>query len=291
MPEDQSLTIGRGRLMLALLNIVVVIALAVRLMGPTSAFAQCNCQESTLDKIRRTGVFSAGVRVDYPPLGFVDKSGNNLGFAPDLGREFAKRLGANVKFVTTTSQNRVPNVVNSIIDAEISSASITRRREEVVDFSIIYMWDQGTVLVRKGESVNPQDYVKVKGKKLGTIQGGIYPSLFKNNVGEGDFILFQEYTDALLALINGRIDAEVLNETNAIAFKKQYADKVASGQPFVSIALGITLRQNDSKWRNWVNHTLQDLWADGTYQNLYENYYGEKPRFYMWSPDMLEPKD
>jgi polar amino acid transport system substrate-binding protein len=291
MPLDQILAVSRWRLTLALLHLAVVIAVAVLLMGLTPAFSQCNCQESVLDKIQRTGVFTAGVRVDYPPLGFVDKSGNNVGFAPDLAREFAKRLGVSVKFVTTISQNRIPNVVNNVIDAEISSASITRRREEVVDFSIIYMWDQGTLLVRKGESINPQDYVKAKGKKLGTIQGGIYPTLFKNNVGEGEFTLFQEYTDALLALMNGRIDAEVLNETNAIAFKKQYADKVASGQPFVSIALGITLRQNDSKWRNWVNHTLQDLWADGTYQKLYERFYGEKPNFYMWSPDMLEPKD
>jgi polar amino acid transport system substrate-binding protein len=283
--------VRRQRVTLALLTALAAVVVAARLSEPTPASAQCNCRESTLEKIRRTGVFSVGVRVDYPPLGFVDKAGNNVGFAPDLAREFAKRLGVEVKMVTTTSQNRIPNTVNNIIDAEISSASITRRREEVVDFSIIYMWDQGVLLVRKGESLDPHDYVKAKGKKLGTIQGGIYPSLFKSKVAEGDFVLFQEYTDALLALINGRVDAEVLNETNAIAFKKQYPDKVDSGQPFASIALGIMIRQNDSKWRNWINHTLQDLWADGTYQRLYEKYYGEKPSFYMWSPTMLEPSD
>jgi polar amino acid transport system substrate-binding protein len=281
---------SRGRSMSALMSFVAALACVARLMQPTLAFSQCSCQESTLDKIKRTGVFTAGVRVDYPPLGYIDKSGNNVGFAPDLGREFAKRLGVNVKFVTTISQNRIPNVVNNIIDAEISSASITRKREEVVDFSIIYLWDTGALVVRKGESTNPQDYTKAKGKKLGTIQGGIYPTLFKETVGEeGDFVLYQEYTDGLLALMNGRIDGEVLNGTSANAFKRQYPDKVDSGKPFVSIALGITLRQNDSKWRNWVNHTLQDMWADGTYQKLYEKHFGEKPDFYMWSPIMLEP--
>jgi len=290
MRKYPGLITSRRRSMFVIIRFMTTLALLFPFASLTSAFAQCSCQESTLDKIRRVGVFTAGVRVDYPPLGFIDKSGENVGFAPDLAREFARRLGVRAKFVTTISQNRIANVVSNIIDAEISSASITRKREEVVDFSIIYMWDEGALLVRKGESEDPHDYVKAKGKKLSTIQGGIYPILFKNNVGEGDFVLFQEYTDALLALINGKVDGEVLDATNAAAFAKQYPDKVTSGPPFVRIALGITLRQNDSKWRNWINHTLQDMWADGTYQKLYEQYYGEKPKFYMWSPFLLEPK-
>ncbi len=273
------------------MGLAMPVASALWLHASSAAFAQCSCQESTLDKIRRVGTFVAGIRTDYPPLGYVDNNGNNLGFGPDLAREFAKRLGVNVKMVPTTTQNRVPNIVENIIDAEISSASITRKREEVVDFSIVYLWDQGTLLVRKGESTDPQDYVKAKGKRLGTAQGGIYPTLFKVHVGEGNFTLFQEYTDALLALLNGQIDGEVVNQTTGEAFKKQYPDKIISGKPFVNIALGITLRQNDSKWRNWIDHTLQDLWADGTYQKLYEKYYGQPPNFYMWSPIMLEPND
>jgi polar amino acid transport system substrate-binding protein len=282
---------GIGGGLLTRLQLAFTVFAIAWLVFPSLALSQCSCQESTLDKIRRTGVFTAGVRTDYPPLGYVDADGKNLGFGPDLAREFAKRLGVDVKMVPTTTQNRVPNIVDNIIDAEISSASITRKREEVVDFSIIYLWDQGTLLVRSGESTDPHDYVKGKGKKLGTAQGGIYPTLFKVHVGEGDFTLFQEYTDALLALLNGRIDGEVVNETTAEAFKKQYPDKITSGKPFVNIALGITLRQNDSKWRNWIDHSLQDMWADGTYQKLYEKYYGQPPNFYMWSPMMLEPSD
>ncbi len=260
-------------------------------MVATPADAQCSCTESTLDKIKRTGVFLAGIRVDYAPLGSMDNSGNNIGFGPDLAREFAKRLGGvKVKMVPTTGKNRMANLQNNIIDAEIGAASITRGHEEVVDFSIIYLWDQGALLVRQGESVDPKDYVKGTGKKLGTAQGSIYPRLFKNNVGEGDFVLFQEYTDGLLALLSKRIDGLVINQVGVVALKKKYPGRVNSGKPFVQLALGITLRENDSKWRKWVNHTLQDLWAAGVYQTLYEKWFDEKPNFYMWSPVMLEPK-
>lgn len=267
------------------LKVVAFGALLASGLGPTPGYAQ----QSTLDKIKKDGVFLAGIRVDYPPLGYIDESGETAGFGPDLAREFAKKLGVEVKFIPTTAQNRIPNLTNNLIDAEISSASITRKREEVVDFSIIYLWDNGAMLVRQGESLEPKDYIKGTGKKVSTTQGSIFPKLFADKVGEADFTLFQEYTDAVLALVNKRVDAVLLNEFNAGAFKKQFAGKITSGKTFVSLPLGITLRQNDSKWRNWVNHTLQDLWAAGTYQALFEKHFNEKPTFYMWSPVMLEP--
>ena len=52
---------------------------------------------------------------------------------------------------------------------------------------------------------------------------------------------------------------------------------------------GIMVRPNDSNWRNWLNHTLQELWKDGTYKTLWEKHMGEAPDFYMFSPYMLQP--
>jgi ABC-type amino acid transport substrate-binding protein len=49
------------------------------------------------------------------------------------------------------------------------------------------------------------------------------------------------------------------------------------------------MRPNDSNWRNWINHTLQELWRDGTYNALWEKHMGEAPDFYMFSPYMLQP--
>ena len=49
------------------------------------------------------------------------------------------------------------------------------------------------------------------------------------------------------------------------------------------------VRPNNSNWRNWLNHTLQELWKDGTYKTLWEKHMGEAPDFYMFSPYMLQP--
>ena len=51
-------------------------------LSTIAAYAQLE----TLDKIKRTGVFTAGVRADFPPIGSVDDKGEPIGFGPGLSR-------------------------------------------------------------------------------------------------------------------------------------------------------------------------------------------------------------
>ena len=53
--------------------------------------------------------------------------------------------------------------------------------------------------------------------------------------------------------------------------------------------IAIALRQNDSKWRNFLNHTIQELWLDGRYQKIWEQHWGYPPDFKIWSEFGLQP--
>jgi polar amino acid transport system substrate-binding protein len=264
-----------------------VAAIAIAAMAPTAALGQATCQcASTFDKIKESGVFKAGVRFDYPPLGYVDASGKAVGFGADLAAEFAKRLGVKVELVENTSRTRIPLLLNGSMDAEIGPTSPTVEREKVVDFTIPYLWDTGTVLVRKGDSLEPKDYGPPH--KVGVTQGSLFVELFKAVRADAQFTVFQEYTDAVAALQQKRVDAVLINRSNALGFAKGQPG-IAVGKNFIDLPLGITVRQNDSKWRNWLNLTLQQIWKDGTYKRLYHKNYGEDPTFYMWSPTQLQP--
>src|SRR3546814_323834 len=113
--------------------------------------------KSTLDQIKERGVLLAGVRFDYPPNGFVDATGEVVGYGPDLAREFARNLGVKVKFVQATSQTRIPLLLNGQIDAEFGITTPSKTRDEVVDFSLVYNVEPTVILVRNGESVRPEE--------------------------------------------------------------------------------------------------------------------------------------
>ena len=64
----------------------------------------------TLQDVRRRGKLIAGVKTEYPPLGFLDNKGINKGFDVDIAKTLAKELfgkeGA-VEFVPVMPENQI----------------------------------------------------------------------------------------------------------------------------------------------------------------------------------------
>ena len=54
---------------------VVALAAVVALAGIAEA-------QSTLETVKKRGKLIAGVKTDFPPFGYVDAGGKNLGFFP-----------------------------------------------------------------------------------------------------------------------------------------------------------------------------------------------------------------
>ncbi len=248
--------------------------------------ARAQAPQGTLDKIRANGRFLAGVRFDFPPVGTVDSGGNPVGFGPDLAKLFAEKLGTRVQHVQVTSRNRFILLQNGGIDADIGPTTPTVKREEVVDFSIPYVWDSVSLIVKRGTSGNVRDYGPPR--RIATTQGSLIVDYIKAELPNAQFVLFQEYPDAVAALLSGRVDAVGANTFASTAFVNR-SPELTLGPPFFHDPFAISVRENDSKWRDFVNITMQELWHRGTYQTLYERHFGAPPQFRMWSEFRLQP--
>jgi polar amino acid transport system substrate-binding protein len=243
--------------------------------------------QDTLEKIKRSGELLAGVRPDGPPLGFRDEKGEFAGFGVDVAKAVAQKLGVKVTFVPSNSSTRIPLLTSGRIDAEFGSTTPTRDREDVADFTIVYIWDEVLMLVRAGQSHKPVDYKPPK--KVSTTQGNFAISLFKKIVPEADIVIFPEYTEAVLALVAGKVDAVLTTRYIAESWKKKYSTQIEIGDTFFTDPEAIMVRENDSKWRKFLNWTLQEMWADGRFQALYEKHFSYKPNYSLWSERGLQP--
>lgn len=247
--------------------------------------------ESTLQEIQKRGKFLAGVRFDAPPNGYVDAQGNIVGFGPDLAREFARHLGVEVEFVQVTSKNRIPLLLNGQIDVDIGTTTPTKTRDEVIDFSYTYMVDQTMIMVREGESADPQDYFN-KDKIFGGLQGSFYITLWKQQVPDANIKEYQEFPDLVVALSQGKVDVIPSMKLQAYEIIEKLgprADNVTVGGSFYEDPMAIGLRENDSDWRDWVNWAMQRMWAEGTYQALYKKHYKADPAFNLGDAGRLQP--
>lgn len=87
----------------------------------------------------------------YPPLQFLDASGEQVGWEYDAVDEIADRLNLTVTYQNTSWDAMIPAVSEGQVDMAMNGITIREDRAEVVDFSDAYMVSQMLMLVRGDE--------------------------------------------------------------------------------------------------------------------------------------------
>ena len=262
--------------------------LTISVLALATMAAQSVRAEDTLAKVKEKGLLVAGIRSDNPPVGYYGENGKLAGFAVDIANAIAGRLGVEIELVPTNSKTRVPLVKGGRVDAEFGSTTPTRQRDEVVDFTIVYLWDAVVPLVRKGDSLRHTDYGPPK--KAASTQGNFTIPLFLDDVPDGDVVIFQEFPDAVVALLNGKLDTVLMARFAAASWAKKYKGKFAVGEVFFEDPQAIIVRENDSNWRDELNFMLQEMWSEGEFQKIHEKNFGYPPSWQnIWSDRRLQP--
>jgi polar amino acid transport system substrate-binding protein len=244
-------------------------------------------QDSLIDVVKKRGKLIAGIAPDAPPMGSIGADGSAVGFAPDLARAVAHELNVAVEFKPIAGAMLIPAIQSGEIDAMFASTTPTVQREEILDFTIVYNWDYVVPLVRSDESGAITAYAPPR--RVATTKNNYAAQLFKAAIPTGSVTFFEQYDDAVNALRAKQTDAVLLNRFSAIAYAKRYDKTLKVGDAFFTDPQAIVIRQNDSRWRNYLNWTIQRIWARGEFAALYQKSFGYKPDFSLWSANRLQP--
>ncbi len=244
--------------------------------------------ESVMDRIEKTGKVSMGHREGAVPFGFMDEKGQWVGFDMDLGAELAKaleaKLGKKIEYVKVpmNPKNRIPLVANGTIDVGIGSTTITLEREEAVDFSLPYFLTGTKLLVAKGSPI--RDYRQLSGKKVGVGSGstanikGLQKAIDNKLIDPPcDMVLFEDHSKGFLGLQQGKVDAYFTDEAMLAGMraKAQKPEEWEIVGAFLTYEpYGFILPKDDSKWRDFVNATLIKLYKDGSFEKIYNKWFG-----------------
>ena len=240
--------------------------------------------ESTLDVVKKRGTLVAGVKADYPPFGYTDKDGQVVGFDIEIVNYMAKKLGVKVDLRPVTSANRIPMLANGTIDMLAASFTITIEREKVVDFSIPYFMSGGSFLVKKGSGI--KGYASLAGKTVTFTQGTPWEKKTLQEQPKAKSLVFQDKPQAVLAVKQGKADAYVDDDIPLYLFAKEHPELEVVNGATAKQPMGIAVRENDSKWRDFINFSLIEMWEDGTYKAVHKKLLGVDPdpdlRIFPW---------
>lgn len=247
--------------------------------------AVLSVQASTLDRVRESGVIRVGSGNETPPMNYVDEQGNWTGFDIDLADALAAKLGAKVERVAVNNKTRVALLASGQIDMTVSNLSQTRSREEVADYaSPPYLWTAKIFYARKGRF---KEIADLDGAVIGVNQGSnaffAAPQEIERQGGKpARVVSFQKNAEGITALRQGKIDAFCQDSPIIAALAADIAGEFeAVGTGFSPGLYGIGVPPDDSKWRDAVSFALQDLIKDGTYERIYDSWFGDDGRFPM----------
>jgi ABC-type amino acid transport substrate-binding protein len=243
----------------------------------------------TLEKIAKSGEFAVGVRDGAIPFGFISKENEHVGFSVDMAKEFHKALEKQMAkplklvFKTTNAKTRIPLVANGTIDIECGSTTHTVAREETVDFTITVFLTGTQLLVKKGSGI--KSYKDLPGKKVGAAQGSTNEKAVRdlNEKGEikppANIVVYQEHTQGFLALERGILDAYVTDGILLAGMKAKApnpAEYELAGGFITYDPYAYIVRENDSKFRDFINIEIIKMIKDGRFNQIYEKWLGPK---------------
>jgi ABC-type amino acid transport substrate-binding protein len=253
----------------------ILIAMALMVVG-TAWLAGWAAAETTLDTVKKRGHLIVGVKSDFPPFGYVDSSGKNLGFDVDVAHLFAQALfkDANkVELVAVTSGNRIPFLQSGKIDIIIATVTITDERRQVVEFSDPYFLSGSLLLVPKTSPIRGVE--DLAGKTVAVIQGAIQDKDIEQLAPKANRLKFGKVSEAVLAVKGGRADAFAQDDILILTLAKENPDMKAAGKPFVPRPYGIAVRKGDVAFIKWVNAELGKMKKDGAYDTLWKKYFAD----------------
>ncbi|KPL90274.1 substrate-binding periplasmic protein [Herpetosiphon geysericola] len=270
------------------LNLVALLSLLLVVLGacgseaatPTTAPTTGSSTDSTTAPV--TGKIDlAGREVTiavenlYPPFNYINpKTGKGEGWDYDAWNAICAELNCKPVYKEASWEGMIQAVSGGQFDAAADGITITPERAEQVAFSDGYIKINQRLLVRSDETrfASMDEFAKTE-FRLGTQTGTSNYETAKGLLPEARIQGFETFPFAVAALINGDVDAVIMDETAGQGYVGNNSDQLKLvGDPIKSDELGFIFPKNSDLVAP-VNAALKTLRENGKLAELEKKYF------------------
>lgn len=269
---------------------ILAVLLVVMSMG-LSLFG-CGSNKSDWEYIQERNKIIVGFDYHFPPMGYQETGkgcagSQYVGFDIDVAKAMGEAIGVEIKLVPITWSSKETELSSKKIDLIWNGYTITEDRKKVVDFSIPYLKNTQTVVVRTDSTLKTVEDIAAESVRISCQQKSSAEDAITGNELLKNKKIASYPTDnanAMQELASNKVDAVVID--------KVVADYYAANGDFkgkikiLDINLmdeeyGIGLRKGDVNFTQKVNEALVALKKSGKLGEIATKYFG--------SPDTLVP--
>lgn len=204
----------------------------------------------------------------WPPLEYIDESGNLTGFEVELVPMIGEKVGVKMEAKNIPWDTIFAGLANGQYDGVASGVSVTEDRKKTMDFSTPILQAGQVMIVRNDSKVKSAE--DMKGLRVG-VQIGTTGDLVLDDYD----VTRKQYDDIGLAIqdmLNGNLDACVCDSLIAsdyVLANENYKNRLkVAGEPFTEEDIAIAVKKGNSELLGLVNKGLEMMKADGSYDAL-----------------------
>lgn len=214
----------------------------------------------------------------FIPFEIPQDDGSVGGFDMDILAEVAERAGFDYKIKTMTFSGIIPALQTHSADMAIAGITITKSRDQVVDFTVPY-YQSGLKIMVGADETNIHKLEDLEGKSISTKIGSTsYDFLSQRFGSDTEIKTYPRSANMYMAVMIGAVDASVYDVPNAAYFVKtkgkgkvKLVGPLYKAQPYgLAFAAG-------SEWVDDASKALKSMIEDGTYAKIYKKYFGQNP--------------
>jgi polar amino acid transport system substrate-binding protein len=247
------------------------------LMGAVALIHGGLVQAGALDDAVRRGVLKVGTTPTYVPFEMTDKQGRIVGFEVDLLQAMSRALGVELELVAVPYTELLSGLMARKFDLIGSGMTVTQERNLKLNFSDSFIVVGQTVLLhpRLAGKVASIEDLDEAGYRITTTEGTTAEAAAQRFLGAARLSSFATPEEGVRQVVSGAADAFIHDAPyNLIAMTRpENQALLALEQPFTYEPLAFGLKKGDYDSLNWINHFLNQVAQDGTYDRLYDKWF------------------
>jgi ABC-type amino acid transport substrate-binding protein len=220
-------------------------------------------------------VLKVATEAGFMPFEFVAEDGQLTGFDMDIIKAIGDKLGMKVQIDNISWDGLIPALQNKVYDALIAGITITPERAESVSFSDPYFESVLTIVVNQNnKDITSLDSLK---GKIAAVQISTTGDFAAEEIeGLGSLLRYNTVPEAMQNVIMGTVHAMVVDLPVAEAYlaANPHAPLKHVGPVADNEFYGIAVHKENQELLAKINQALAEIKADGTYDAIYEKWFG-----------------
>jgi polar amino acid transport system substrate-binding protein len=247
---------------------------------PADATASAETTDNTADTEQtgdasfttvEAGKLHMSTNAAFPPYEMTTDDGGFEGIDVEIASAIAEKLGLELVVDDMDFDKALLAAQNGKSDIVMAGVTVNEDRLLVMDFSDSYATGIQSIIVPEGSDIQTVDDL-ANADKIGTQRattGNIYCT---DDYGEDHVVAYDNGMTAIAALVNGQLDAVVIDNAPAQEFVAANPGLVILDTEYAVEDYAIGTAKGNTALLDAINNALAELTADGTVQSILDKY-------------------